>query len=244
MRRMPDDSVSPPPVPGGRADVVRSWDARADRYLELFRHEWDTKPFDRAVLDSFAAGIGEGGRVLDAGCGPTGHVTEVFTARGLDATGIDLSPRCVALARREKPSCRFEVGDQRDIGAVWAGRLDGLCSYYSLHDQPRSLLPGTLAAWAGALRPGGRLLVVAKEGTADGVRPDPLGSGIPVYWAEFTAGELRRAVTAAGFGTVEATVREAYADEIPTRRVFLTATRGPHPADTATAARGAGGRAG
>jgi hypothetical protein len=154
------------PEPGSAADVVRAWDARADHYLELFRHELDGKPFDREVLD--AAG----------------------------------------------------------------GPLDGIVSYYSLHDQPKSGLAGTLAAWASAIRPRGQLLVVVTEGVADGMIDDPLGSGIRVYWAEFSQAELVAAAQAAGFRVDDVTGREAYDDEIRTRRLFVSATRltaGFHP---------------
>ncbi|MEV4892732.1 class I SAM-dependent methyltransferase [Nonomuraea sp. NPDC055795] len=211
---------------GNAADVVRAWDARADHYLRLFRHELEGKPFDREVLDAFAKRIGDGGRVCDAGCGPCGHVTALLAAHGLDAFGIDLSPRCVELARSEQPGCRFEVMDQRAVTPA----LDGLVSYYSLHDQPKRELPATLTAWAAAIRPGGQLLVVAKEGSGDGVIADPLGSGLRVYWAEFTAPELRAAAGAAGFLVDDVTVREAYEDEIPTRRIYLSATRSADPA--------------
>ncbi|MGQ4489086.1 trans-aconitate 2-methyltransferase [Streptomyces sp. SAS_281] len=216
------DAPVPSPAPGSSADVVRTWDARAEHYLQLFRYELEAKPYDLEVLRAFAERVGGGGRVYDAGCGPCGHVTALLAAYGLDTLGIDLSPRCVALARREQPGCRFAVMDQ---GAITGGPLDGLVAYYSLHDQPRRRLPGTMASWAAAIRPGGQLLIVAKEGTGDGVIDDPLGSELRVYWAEHTAYELRRAADEAGFGTDDCTVREAYEDEIPARRVYLTATR-------------------
>lgn len=211
------------PEPGSAPDVVRVWDARADRYLQLFRHELESKPFDQAVLTEFAKRVGHGGRVCDAGCGPCGHVAAMLAERGLDVLGIDLSPRCVELARREQPGCRFEVMDQRDINQP--DPLDGLVSYYSLHDQPKKQLAATLAAWAKAIRPGGHLLVVAKEGTSDGVIDDPLGSELRVYWAEFTDQELRHAAEAAAFQIDDLTVRAAYDSEIPTRRIHLSATR-------------------
>ncbi|HEY1178670.1 MAG TPA: class I SAM-dependent methyltransferase [Phytomonospora sp.] len=204
-------------------DVARNWDARADRYLELFGDELAGKPFDRDALAAFADLVGEGGRVCDAGCGPCGHVAGLLAERGLEVVGVDLSPRCVELSRIQRPDLRFDVRDQRDIAAL--GPFDGLVSYYSLHDQPRSVLPGTLSAWAGAIRPGGRLLVVAKEGTADGEIDDPIGTGIRVHWAEHTPEDLRAAAEAAGFHVDGLTTREAYAEEIPTRRIYLTATR-------------------
>lgn len=215
------DEPPPVPEPGSAADVVRVWDARADDYLRLFRHELAGKPFDLEALHAFAGRVGPGGRVYDVGCGPCGHVTALLAARGLDVLGIDLSPRCVALAGRERPGCRFAVMDQRDITEP----LDGLVSYYSLHDQPKSGLAATLTAWAAAIRPGGQLLIVAKEGTGDHVIDDPMGSRLRVYWAEFTVDELCVAVGGAGFRVDDRTVREAYADEIATRRVCLAATR-------------------
>ncbi|GAA1794743.1 class I SAM-dependent methyltransferase [Agromyces lapidis] len=213
------------PEPGSAADVVRSWDARADHYLELFRDELEGKPHDLALLADFARRLGEGARVLDVGCGPCGHVAAALDAHGLDVTGLDLSPRCIELARRERPGLRFELGDQRalDLDAL-GGPFDGIVSNYSLHDQPKALLPGTFAAWAAALNPGGRLLVVAKEGDADGVVADPLGSGIAVYWAEVTAAELAEAAEAAGFTVERLADRAPYEQEIASQRLYLEAS--------------------
>jgi hypothetical protein len=153
-------------------------------------------------------------------------VTAVLAERGLDVLGIDLSPRCVELAAREQPDCRFEVMDQRSITSdIAGGLLDGLVSYYSLHDQPKRELATTLESWAAVMRPGGQLLVVAKEGIIDGVIDDPLGSELEVYWAEFTAQELHDAAAAPAFHVDEITTRAAYDDEIPSPRIYLSATR-------------------
>ena len=54
---------------------------------------------------------------------------------------------------------------------------------------------------------------------------DPLGSGIRVYWAEFTEAELVGAAQAAGFRIDDVVAREAYDEEIQTRRLFVSATR-------------------
>ena len=115
--------------------------------------------------------------------------------------------------------------DQRaiDPGRI-GGALDGLVSYYSLHDQPRADLatrsPRGRARYgrAAAARRG-------EGGLSDGVIDDPLGSGIRVYWAEFTEAELVAAAQAAGFLIDDIAARDAYDDEIQTRRLFIAATR-------------------
>jgi SAM-dependent methyltransferase len=222
MARMTETAT--PPAPGSPADVARVWDARADRYLALFRHELEEKPFDRAALEAFAARVGQGGRACDAGCGPCGHVTALLAARGLDLLGIDLSPRCVALARAEHPALRFEVMDLRALDLP-GGALDGLVAYYALHDQPKAGLAVAFAEWARVLRPGGQLLVVAKEGAGEGPIPDPLGSDLTVFWAAFAPDELRAPIEAAGFRIDGCTSRAPQAGEIAARRIYVTATR-------------------
>ena len=61
------------------------------------------------------------GRVLDVGCG-TGEHALLAAARGFEATGIDASPKAIAIAR-DKASARglavrFLVGDALDLGAL------------------------------------------------------------------------------------------------------------------------------
>ena len=144
--------------------------------------------------------------------------------RGLDVLGIDLSPRCVALARQEQPALRFEVMDLRAL-ALPAASLDGLVAYYALHDQPKAGLPAAFAEWARVLRPGGQLLVVAKEGAGEGPIPDPLGSGIAVWWTAFTPAELQAPAEAAGFRVQACLTRDPLPGELAARRISLSATR-------------------
>ena len=205
--------------------IARCWDARANRYLELFRDEFESKPYDVAVLETFAAALPAGARVCDAGCGPCGHVARILADRGLDVVGIDLSAKCVALARAEQPSLRFET---MDMAAMAFGdcAFDGLIAYYALHDQPKSTLPAVFREFARVLRPGGRLLVVAKEGAGEGWIDDPMGLPAQVFWSAFSPGELRELCINAGFQTPSCAVRDPFPEEIPVRRIYLTAARG------------------
>src|ERR1700730_13779502 len=92
------------------ADGFRSsYDAVADAYANEFFDELSRKPFDRALLDSFAAAIPHGGQVLDIGCGP-GHIARYLSERGVNAAGIDLSPAMVEVARKLNPGLDFATG--------------------------------------------------------------------------------------------------------------------------------------
>lgn len=157
-----------------------SYDAVAEAYAELVARGYpDGDPHDRALIDlagDLASAAG-GGPVLDIGCGP-GHVTGHLHARGVDAAGIDLSPRMVGLARAAHPGVRFEVGDMTRLDLP-AGSLGGALLWYSLIHVPDVAAPEVIARVAQALRPGGVLLLGFQVG--DELRtPERAYGGIPV----------------------------------------------------------------
>jgi ubiquinone/menaquinone biosynthesis C-methylase UbiE len=212
------------------ADSVSTyWDYVASLYLERFRHEFDNKPYDCRKIAEFAARLGPGARVCDAGCGPCGHVTHMLDQAGLSAFGVDISPHCVELARHEHPDLSFLVMNIAQL-AILDQSLDGLISYYALHYLPRRQIGNVLAEFARVLKPGGELLLVLKEGQTDGWIDCPMESGQQVYWSEFTAPELESAATAGGFCRVHCEVREPLPGEIASRRIYLSAQRKPDAA--------------
>src|SRR5439155_15857605 len=86
----------------GQTALAAKYDRVAEKYAAAFFDELERKPFDRALLDRFAAAVAGRGRVCDVGCGP-GHVGRYLAARGVEVFGLDLSPRMVELARRLNP---------------------------------------------------------------------------------------------------------------------------------------------
>lgn len=210
-------------------DLVRErtkdyFDAAGDRYFELFRDELEDKPFDRSVLAGFAAGLGPGAQVCDAGCGPCGHVARLLADHGLVPTGIDLSPRCIELARAAQPGLAFEVMDMLSM-RFEPGSLDGLVAYYSLLYVPKAHLPRLFAEFRRVLKPGGKLFVAVKEGEGEGYIDDPMGSGETTFFASYTEPELKRLVEANGFTCSFSEVREPCPAEYQVRRIFLMADR-------------------
>lgn len=137
-----------------------SYDATADDFAVWIRGELATKPFDRAVLDVFAALVS--GPVADVGCG-AGRITAALAGLGVDAYGIDLSPRMVAVARREHPGLRFEVGSMLALN-IPSGALGGVVAWYSIIHVPDEQLPSVLAEFHRVLAPGGYLQLAFQVG--------------------------------------------------------------------------------
>ncbi|GAC51715.1 class I SAM-dependent methyltransferase [Gordonia amicalis] len=164
-------------------DAVRaSYDRVADDYVRLVV---DTgigdpryQPWLKAALDAFAESVAGIGPVLDVGCGP-GTVTAYLAERGLDVTGVDLSPRMIDNARRLHPSCRFEVGSATDLDLADAS-LGGVLGWWSLFILPRHVLPQVLASFARALMPGGCFITGTHTGEKDVRRTVAYGG--PVEW--------------------------------------------------------------
>jgi SAM-dependent methyltransferase len=145
-------------------DATRdSYDAVAETYVRLFGDELAGKPLDRALLAAFAETVT--GPVADVGCGP-GHVTAYLRHLGLDATGIDLSPGMIDVARRAYPGLPFSVGDMTSLD-ITSGTLGGIVAFYSIIHLPPARLPVALADFARVLAPGGRLLVAFQAGAGE-----------------------------------------------------------------------------
>jgi SAM-dependent methyltransferase len=148
-----------------RPDATRaSYDLVAADYAELLEGELGNKPLDRAMLAAFAEKVraGGGGTVADLGCGP-GRVTVHLEGLGLDAFGVDLSPGMVAVARRDHPHLRFEVGSMADLD-IKDESLAGAIAWYSTVHTPPEELPVFFEEFRRVLAPGGHLLLAFKVG--------------------------------------------------------------------------------
>jgi ubiquinone/menaquinone biosynthesis C-methylase UbiE len=85
------------------------------RQFDKLAPVWDTmrSPEAFAPVDAALAALpGPPKTILDVGTG-TGSVAQLAAARfpGADVTGVDVSPRMVAIAREKVPGVRFEVAD-------------------------------------------------------------------------------------------------------------------------------------
>jgi len=94
--------------------------------------------------------------VLDAPCG-SGRIAARLAERGVEVTGIDISPEEIEAARARGSTASFEVGDLR---ALPEGAFDAVVQWgNSFGYMPPDATLAALRSAAGALKPGGRLLL-------------------------------------------------------------------------------------
>lgn len=217
-------------------DLAKSYDAVAADYAAAFAEELAGKPFDRDLLDRFAAtvaagggggggggdGGGGGGPVWDVGCGPAAHITRYLADRGVQAVGADLSPGVVEHASKTQPGLTFHVADMRALPTGDAS-LRGIVAFYSLIHLPREQLPVAFTEFRRALAPGGDLLVSMHGGTGEFASGQFLGHAVEFRATLVGLDELVDLAKAGGFTVVESHARPPYEQEHPTERLYVWA---------------------
>jgi SAM-dependent methyltransferase len=200
-------------------EQARAWDGEEGAY-------WadHAERFDKAIgayHDPFmaAAAIAPGERVLDIGCG-TGQTTRdaARAATGGFATGLDLSARMVELGRHLAAeqgiaNARFEQADAQ-VHPVPTGGFDVAISRTGtmFFGDPGAAFDNI----ARALRPGGRLALLAWQGPAHNEWARELTgalaagrdlpappTGAPGPFAQSVPDQVRAVLSAAGFSEIE-----------------------------------------
>ncbi|SCL38670.1 Methyltransferase domain-containing protein [Micromonospora pallida] len=145
--------------PSYLAAIRESYDTVADDYVNVAPARFAEDALGRGMLAAFAESVrANGGRpVADVGCGP-GHVTVHLDSLGVSASGVDLSPRMVEIARRAYPALRFDVGSMTALDFP-DGHLGGIVAWWSIFHLPPEALPVVFAEFHRTLAPGGLLLV-------------------------------------------------------------------------------------
>lgn len=214
---------------GGDLETVKhSFDSIADVYAAEFRDELERKPYDRAVLEGFAANLPAGSAVLDLGCGAAGHIGRFVHDRGPSVTGVDFSEASIEVARRLNPDLSFVVADFRAMPFGDAS-VDGIVAFYCLIYGGDEDVLGALRECRRVLRRGGRLLAAvhgAIDGTArDGHFDDFRGTPVDITMRETTPALLAGLAERAHLRVDDLHARDPYPEEHATRRIYLTASR-------------------
>jgi SAM-dependent methyltransferase len=197
----------------------QAYNLAAERYHDLFHNEVNEKEYDRRLLDSFASRFHKDSLICDAGCGPSGHIGRYVFDKGIQVVGVDISDKCVELARQDNPTMRFERGDIGNL-AFDDSSFDGMISYYSIIDTPKRYVSRIFSEFHRVLKPDGYLLVAVKAGMTEGYMDDLLGIKTEIYFALFTEKEITRYFEKAGFLLEFIERRNPYDFEIRNERIF------------------------
>lgn len=182
------------------ADTATSYDTVAESYADFVSDALEKEPYLKAALTLFATQLD--GPAVDVGCGP-GHFTAYLASLGVDASGVDLSPGMVDLARRSHPQLRFEVGSMTDL-ALPDASVAGVLASWSLIHIPDESVPAALGHFHRVLRPGGLLMIGYHVGAGtrlktEGYGGHPMRVNVHLRQPWWLASEVRKA----GF-TIEA----------------------------------------
>jgi SAM-dependent methyltransferase len=203
-------------------DIAHTYDVAAEHYAATFAAELGGKPFDRDLLDRYAAALAGRGEVWDVGCGAAGHLTRYLADRGVAASGVDISPGSVAVARRCQPGLTFRVADMCDLPASEAS-LAGIVAFYSIIHLPRPRIPAALAEFRRVLAPGGALLAAMHGGTGETGSDAAFGLPVQVRATLVALDEIAAMAESAGLTIRERHERAPYPGEYPSPRLYLWA---------------------
>ncbi|WP_233513435.1 class I SAM-dependent methyltransferase [Micromonospora craterilacus] len=219
---------SSPPDPLDFRTVQRAYDVVAEDYAKLLPDTRAEAPLDLAMVDAFAEAVTSGGdpRVLDAGCG-AGRMSRYLTERGCQVQGVDLSPRMVAMARRDHRDLVFTVGSLTGLPYP-DDQFAGVLLWYSTIHTPPAGQARIFAEATRVLRPGGHLLVGFQSGTGerDLARAyRQFGHEIELQRHLYTADQVAAQLQAAGLREVCRLVRRAQGTEKDDQAFLLAAQR-------------------
>lgn len=153
--------MTEPTPPFDAASVRESWDRAATAFdraqttgLDYYRSEF----FGPVQIE--LCGDVRGLTLVDIGCG-SGYLARAMAERGAHVTGIDISPRMIALGERHEAEAplgiRYRVADAADVAAhLKPASFDMATSCLALQDMPKAaeVLRGVFTV----LRPGGRFV--------------------------------------------------------------------------------------
>lgn len=185
-----------------RAGTTKPYQEHGDLFVSEVAEGLQTLPrifldFVLPQLPELGARLGEGGRVLDVGCGGGWAVVQ-FAERFPDISclGVDLEPHSVELARRliaeRGLSDRCEAQAQSVDQLTDDGAYDVAMSFLVVHEIAPALKQAAFAAVARALKTGGYFLIfdeVYPEADAE-LRTMPTRFAALAQWYEVTWGNV------------------------------------------------------
>ncbi len=157
-----------------------AYNKAAQKYYDLFYDELDKKPFDKEIIDTSLNYLNPGSIFCDAGCCLCGYIENYISKKGFVITGIDISERCIEIAREHFPEIKYETGDFSNL-KYDDNSIDGIISYHSIIDAPKIYLSKIFKEFNRVLKREGLLILAVKEGEEEGNQEELPGIEAKIY---------------------------------------------------------------
>jgi SAM-dependent methyltransferase len=107
-----------------------------DSHAAVDAYDVFTSDSNERLIDAFVrlSGLSAGARVVDLGCG-SGVFTNILQRRGYRCSGVDLSPKLIAIARSQYSGIDFQEGDIEQLPFADAS-FDGVLLSGVVHHLP------------------------------------------------------------------------------------------------------------
>ena len=201
-----------------------AYDLLAEKYHELFKDELSQKEYDRKLLDNYAQYFSPSSVIYDVGCGPSGHIGKYLFDKGLNVTGIDISEKCIDIAKNYNREMTFQRMDMMNL-QVDDQSIDGIIAFYSIIHTPKDDIDEIFQEFKRALKIGGKIVLAVKEGKGERFEDNILDSNISIYFSYFTKKEVETYFISNGFKIIFLECRNPYSDEIAISRTYAIAER-------------------
>jgi SAM-dependent methyltransferase len=181
--------------------IVRDGYEQGD-YPGVFRRGGTPNEMERQFLDRLLSLCPATPGVLDLGCGTGLPIDKYLANHGADVTGIDVSPKHIALATANVPSANYVEGDFSRL-ALTEESFDAVVSFHAIFHIPRSEHGDLFAKIARLLRDGG--IFLATLGTSDSEYGEEANwTGAAMAWSTYDPETYKRLLDEAGFAILEA----------------------------------------
>jgi trans-aconitate methyltransferase len=168
-----------------------------DRHADAWDKDRSRRLMEKAWLDRFRALLPAGGTILDIGCGGAEPIARYLIEAGHALTGIDSSPRMIAICTHRFPQQSWRVADMRELSLV--RRFDGLIAWDSFFHLTPQHQREMFARFGAHAAPGTALLFTSgpRHGEAIGTY-----QGEPLYHGSLDAAEYQKLLASNGFEVV------------------------------------------
>ena len=140
--------------------------------------------------------------VLDLGCG-SGRDAKIFSEKGYDVVGADLSGGMIEHAKHYAPQADFTQMDMRQLGFA-DETFDGVWCVASMLHLPKKDMPHALCEANRVLNYCGVFYIAVKQGFGEGLEADArYGEGINKFFSYYQPEELEAMLSIAGFSKIE-----------------------------------------